>query len=403
MHQTNTILTLQMKRRDNCVHMLYFIYYASCHTDQFMCNRALWGSFLNTPSARATVSDVLYLLPTFLWVMKISLTGIRTFSYVLNDNSVFPESTIFSIGLFIMWVILVLLVVLVRSPSNDGINSIHIPHLPSIAITPLALSQGCAALICLVLHVFLIEFENNGQGWRGQFCILLLILTTVFPPIIEGIMDLAAIEDEQTLRTSPPWIAPHYKETPCGNAHSIVLFGVKYAALSLLVSDVTLFDGRFLVAALYVRIIIVTMGLPKALMHEASECVLPGLWNVETDLGRRCIMCCAVANCVRVAMVVESEMRDDTGVLWKMHMTMGSNLINVCLLLAANALMRVLDELGRWLAKSIMKSFGENPTRNPASVGNRTGVICFGLWLAFVMFPVLGGGGDEANPSFVLV
>jgi len=108
-HQTNAILALQMKRRDNCLHMLYLTYYVSCHTDDFLRNRAIWGSFWGTPSSRATVSNVLYLLPTSLWVWKITLTGSHIFSNSLNGT--YNDDTItIMVGCFCVffnWAVLV--------------------------------------------------------------------------------------------------------------------------------------------------------------------------------------------------------------------------------------------------------------------------------------------------------
>jgi len=398
MHQFNAILALQMKRRDNCLHMLYLIYYVSCHTDEFLRNRAIWGSFWGTPSSRATVSNVLYLLPTSLWVWKITLTGSRLFSHSLNGE--YDDDAIATIVgcacVFFNWAVLVGCVGLDKNPSNLwGTHSIHIPFLPHNTIQPCAIFQGCAAFSSLSLHIFCTELENTGDGYRGQFFILLIILTTFFPPVIEGLLDMASGE-QHTFRTNPPWNAPRYNETPCGRAHGVVSFGIKYATLSLLTSGLESFDGRFLDAALIVRIMMGVVELPKALIHEESEYYLPSLENNYTSL----LGVYFAVSSFRIAVAAYSMAPMGDGINYRIIVDEMSglvipNLFSVCLLLAANALMRGLDSLGRRFAKSIMRSFGENPNRNPttAALGESSGVMCFGLWMLIVLFPVLGGGG----------
>jgi len=171
----------------------------------------------------------------------------------------------------------------------------------------------------------------------------------------------------------------------------VVSFGIKYAALSLLTSEVGSFDGRFLDAALIVRIMIGTGGLPKMLIHEESEYFLPGLENDHTTLFGIYFIVSSLRIVVASYYMSYYSIAVDEMMSWVVI----ENVSSVCLLLTANALMRGLDRLGRRFAKSIMRSFGENPNRNPmtAAVGESSGVMCFGLWLMIVLFPVLGGGG----------
>jgi len=215
------------------------------YTARFYQYIAQWHPLCGSANSRATVNNILYLLPSSIWTCKIGIAGLKKIANFLNGNvNVVIQDKDFPIASFESMQDMTqgksfvafeaLLAFSIVSLANIGLACMFMDGAGPSSWSQMNIKLGRlditrsfirdkAAICSFFVHYFAANFDNELFGLKGSILLLALLTTTFFPPLIT-----AMLGHTQALGLE--------SESPEGKMKQVITFGIKYAFLFMIPS-----------------------------------------------------------------------------------------------------------------------------------------------------------------------
>uniref|UniRef100_A0A7S4RC72 RING-type E3 ubiquitin transferase n=2 Tax=Ditylum brightwellii TaxID=49249 RepID=A0A7S4RC72_9STRA len=369
--QNNTIMMLQTRNPANLLDVIHLSFVATCHPVRFLLTKNIWRHMYQTPEARASVHNVLYIFPSFLLVTRIFFTGVRHLLVLeyngLSRHGDYIDSLDTILLSFSLTIIGVLNLVCFRLDDASPLKWTDF-QLRSGFSRPVV--RDTTALAMAALHCACIEFDGERTGILVWFAVL--IASSCMPRVVSSMLSQPTVRSNSS-GDSNENETQHITET---RARAVVLFGIRYGFITEVCGLVSTFD-----AILLLRLSKFFLKLEECTTAESTECFL-------SELNIRILGYLSVARFSTI--LATRSVLDSEELLY-------STLFALGMLLAANRIVYGLGLAGEYLGKRVSNTAAVVATssfrpgfesRDADKVNYGTATFC--SWLVFLGCIILG-------------